>query len=223
MAAASSSSLQQSSQSLLRSASILDRPAIAKNLNFNLLIKLNRDNYVYWKTLVLPSIRALELEELITGERPCPSKFTKLVNPVTLEKESQQLQNLRKVSSSIADFVLKVKVIGDGLRSAGQVITDRDLLLSVLNGLGHDYDPVVVMITSQQHSVSLHEAQYMLMIHEQQIEHLSSISQIEVSAPTANFVAQHNSNGGKSNGRCGANTTGGRGQSNRGRRGRGGR
>ncbi|KAL5822979.1 hypothetical protein ACOSQ3_020938 [Xanthoceras sorbifolium] len=92
----------------------------------------------------------------------------------------QQLQVLKKGSSSIADFILKIKEIGDGLRSAGEVVTNCDLLLNVLNGLGHDFDPVVVMITSQESTMTLYEAQYMLMIHEQRIEHLNSAGQINV-------------------------------------------
>ncbi|KAL5790440.1 hypothetical protein ACOSQ2_005328 [Xanthoceras sorbifolium] len=160
MTAASSSFVQHASHTSSQTTSTLDKPMIPKSLNFNLQIKLNQDNYIYWKTLVLPSIRTLELEDFITGERLCPTKFVEV--------------NLKKGSSSIADSILKVKGIGDGLRSAVQVMTDRDLLLNVLNGLGHEFNPLVVMITSQQNTISLHEAKYMLMIHEQRIEHLNT-------------------------------------------------
>ncbi|KAL5739513.1 hypothetical protein ACOSQ2_028693 [Xanthoceras sorbifolium] len=192
---------------------------VAKSLNFNFPIKLTRDNYVYWKTLVLPSIRALELEELITGERLCPNKFVHVTNLESSVSDVQQLQVLKKGSSSIVDFILQIKGIGDGLRSVREVVTDRDLLLNVLNGLGYDFDPVVVI----QCTMTLHKAQYMLMIHEQRIEHLNSAGQIDVPQPTANFVANAN-NGGRSGGRGGPNqNNGGRGLNNRGRRGRGGR
>jgi hypothetical protein len=50
----------------------------------------------------------------------------------------QQLGNIKKGSSSVSDFVLKVKNIGNSLKSAGDRVTDRDLLLSILNGLGHN-------------------------------------------------------------------------------------
>ncbi|KAL5757675.1 hypothetical protein ACOSP7_020286 [Xanthoceras sorbifolium] len=148
MAAASSSSIQHATPSLSRILSVLDKPMIAKSLNFNFLIKLTRDNYVYWKTLVLPSIRTLELEKFNTGERLCPDKFVHVTNPES--SASEVLQVLKKGSSFVADYILKIKGIGDGLRSAGEVVTDCDLLLNVLNGLGHKFDPVVVMITSQQ-------------------------------------------------------------------------
>ncbi|KAL5813532.1 hypothetical protein ACOSQ3_024289 [Xanthoceras sorbifolium] len=61
-----------------------------------------------------------------------------------------------------------------------------NLLIHALNGLGHEYDPVVVLV-SQQSSISFHVAQYMLIIHEQRIEHLSSTPHIDA-PPSANFA-----------------------------------
>ncbi|KAL5823602.1 hypothetical protein ACOSQ3_021585 [Xanthoceras sorbifolium] len=56
------------------------------------------------------------------------------------------------------------------------------------------------MLTSQDNSMSLHEARYMLMIYEQRIEHLSSASHINMSSPSANFISNNNNNnGGKLN------------------------
>ncbi|KAL5776176.1 hypothetical protein ACOSP7_009102 [Xanthoceras sorbifolium] len=52
--------------------------------------------------------------------------------------------HLKKGSSSISEFILKVKIYGNGLRSAGQTVTDPDLLLSVLNGLVHGYNKLVL-------------------------------------------------------------------------------
>ncbi|KAL5734434.1 hypothetical protein ACOSP7_032295 [Xanthoceras sorbifolium] len=133
MAAESSSTIQRLEyiMATLPASSLL----IVKSMNFNLSIKLNRDNYIYWKALVMPNIRAIE--------------------------------------------------------SAGQAMSDQDLLLNVLNGLDHEYDPVAVLV-SQQSGVTLHEAQYMLMIHEQRIEHLNSTVYVDISL-SVNFV---NNNGG---------------------------
>ncbi|KAL5778513.1 hypothetical protein ACOSQ2_009250 [Xanthoceras sorbifolium] len=266
MAIESNSTIQRPEQMMaaLPGSSLL----IAKSMNFNLPIKLNRDNYIYWKALVMPNIRAIELEDFITRERQCPSKFVEVLFSNGVDKElvlnlefsiwkrfdqfllgwflstiseglvgqvtecimfsqqsmakvlqlKQQLQGLKKGSNSINDYILKVKGIGDGLRSAGQVVSDRDLLLNVLNGLGHEYDPVVVLV-SQQSGITLHEAQYMLMIHEQRIEHLNFIVSVDIS-PSANFVDNNGRRGVQNNNREGQNN-GGRGQNNRGRRGKG--
>ncbi|KAL5740662.1 hypothetical protein ACOSQ2_029842 [Xanthoceras sorbifolium] len=197
----------------------LDFSSIAKSLNFNLPVKLNRVNYIHWKALVLPAIRAMELEGFINGERLCPNKFIEVSSATGLESEMQQLQSVKKGSSSISEYVIKVKGFGDGLKSAGQTVTDRDLLLSVLNGLGHEYDPVVVLISSQQTTMSLYKAQYMLMTHEQLIEHLNSVSQVDISS-SANLAVNNST---RNNNRGGFNT-GGRGNNNnnKGKRGRGG-
>ncbi|KAL5822962.1 hypothetical protein ACOSQ4_020862 [Xanthoceras sorbifolium] len=256
--------------------------SISKALNFNLSVKLTRDNYVHWRAQILPAIRALSLEKYIDGSCLCPAKYVKvsvaegvtetaisevfedwcradqlllcwlmstisegLIGEVSdclsslefwriietlFSRESlakvlqvkQQLQSARKGSSSISEFVLRVKGLGTSLRSAGQTVTDQDLLLCVLNGLGHEYDPVVVMLSQQQLTMSLHEAQYMLMIHEQRIEHLNSVAQLDIQAPVANFVSSNNS-GGRSSNRGGFNSSSRGNNNSRGRRGRRGR
>ncbi|KAL5777012.1 hypothetical protein ACOSP7_009938 [Xanthoceras sorbifolium] len=48
---------------------------IFKNLNFNLPIKLDDNNFIYWKTQILPVIKAFDLEDFIFGSSKCPSKF----------------------------------------------------------------------------------------------------------------------------------------------------
>ncbi|KAK1577018.1 hypothetical protein Q3G72_018477 [Acer saccharum] len=280
------STAQPSQSSQTRSSSnplpTIESPMIAKTLNYNLPVKLNSDNYIYWKALVLPAIRALELEDFINGVRLCPSKFVdplnsnKSENDMVINKDflswrrldqfllswllstvsesligqvtecissletwrtleklfshqsmartmqlRQQLGNMKKGSSSVSEFVLKVKNVGNSLKSAGDSVTDRDLLLTVLNGVGNEFDAVVVMLTAQQNSISLNDAQYMLMIHEQRIEHLNPTAQVDPS-PSAN-LATHNNNGGggRRNYSRGGYNSGGRDSGNRGRRGRG--
>ncbi|KAL5793692.1 hypothetical protein ACOSP7_002286 [Xanthoceras sorbifolium] len=278
MVAESSSIVQRSEPPM--AALPLSSPLIAKSMNFNLSIKLSSDNYIYLKALVMPNIRAIELEDFIIGNRPCPSKFIETLASNGVDKEltlnpkfsvwkkydqfllgwllstisegliwfvtecltslkdwktlesmffqqfmakvlqlKQQLQSLNKDASSINDYILKVKGIGDGLRSAGQAIFDRDLLLNVLNGLGHEYDPVVVL-GSQQHRVTLHEAQYMLMIHEQRIKHLNSVASIDVPQST-NFVNNNGGRGFQNNNRANPQNNGRRGSNNQGRMGKG--
>ncbi|KAL5752067.1 hypothetical protein ACOSQ2_022574 [Xanthoceras sorbifolium] len=110
MVVKSSSTIDKSDSIMSSLPGSIQPQLIAKTMNFNLPIKLSRENYTYWKALVMPAIRAI----------------------------------------------------------------------------GHEYDPVV-MLVSQQNSISFHEAQYMLMIREQRINHLSSTSQIDA-PPSANLL-----------------------------------
>ncbi|KAL5734075.1 hypothetical protein ACOSP7_031936 [Xanthoceras sorbifolium] len=144
MAAESSSMIQRPEQ--VMAALPASSPLIKKSMNFNLPIKLNRDNYIYWKANVMPNIWAIELDDFITSERQCPSKFV-------------------------------------------------------------EYDSVVVLV-SQQRGITFHGAQYMLMIHEQQIEHLSAAGSVDFS-PSANFVNNSGGRGILNNNRGGGQQRGG--------------
>ncbi|KAL5824811.1 hypothetical protein ACOSQ3_020874 [Xanthoceras sorbifolium] len=88
----------------------------------------------------------------------------------------QQLQIIRKGSHSVSDFVLKIKNIGDALSAVGEEVSEIDLLLSLMHGVGHEYDVVMVLISSQRMTMSLEEAQFLLLMHEQRIEQLNSPS-----------------------------------------------
>lgn len=48
---------------------------ISSNLNFKLPIKLDRNNYCFWKSQVLPAIRAFDLENFVYGSGVCPPKY----------------------------------------------------------------------------------------------------------------------------------------------------
>ncbi|KAK2648831.1 hypothetical protein Ddye_016320 [Dipteronia dyeriana] len=103
-------------------------------------------------------------------------------------------KNTKKRASSITDFVLKVKTIRDKLKAVGQVVSDNDLILSVLNGFGHEYDSIAMVITSQRCSMSLQEARYLFLNHEQRIAQLSSTTQLDIPTASANFIATHDQN-----------------------------
>ncbi|KAL5822667.1 hypothetical protein ACOSQ3_020583 [Xanthoceras sorbifolium] len=194
-----------------------DFVALAKSINFNIPIKLDCGNYIYWKAQVLPAIEAFELDDFIFGLKPTPPKFIEVVSSngykeTVINKEftswrkadkllvywllstispsiigevtscatscevwnmlkclysqqslakmlqlKQRLQNEKKGSQYVSEFVLKVKALGDALKGAGEDVKDHDLMLSILNDIGHEYDPVAVLIASQKHTMSIQE------------------------------------------------------------------
>ena len=56
---------------------------------------------------------------------------------------------LKKGSMTVHDYFLKMRTIADTLTFTGQSISDDELLLYILGGLGSEYDPVVVNLTSR--------------------------------------------------------------------------
>jgi len=61
----------------------------------------------------------------------------------------QQLRSIKKDSLSINGYILKLKTIGHSLTAIGEPLDDKELLLAILNGLGHDYETVVSLTTYQ--------------------------------------------------------------------------
>ena len=61
---------------------------------------------------------------------------------------------------------MKIKNIGDALMAAGEEIRDHDLVLTLINNVGHDFDTIVAVISTQQRFISLEDAHFLLMMHE---------------------------------------------------------
>ncbi|KAH7548009.1 hypothetical protein JRO89_XS14G0052500 [Xanthoceras sorbifolium] len=74
MAALSSTNLTSPSMATVAQNSGSQTSSAIK-LNFNLPIKLDRNNYLFWKVQVLPVIRAYNLEEYIFEIKPSPNKY----------------------------------------------------------------------------------------------------------------------------------------------------
>ena len=59
---------------------------ISKNLNFNLPIKLDQNNFTYWKAQILPIVRAFDLEEFLFGPVTSPQKYVEIIYEETGKK-----------------------------------------------------------------------------------------------------------------------------------------
>ncbi|KAL5763236.1 hypothetical protein ACOSP7_019500 [Xanthoceras sorbifolium] len=76
MAAFSSNTCQQTQQTQqAQQSSSMDFGSLAKTLHFNLPIKLDEINYIYWKTQILPAVNALDLVNFIDETKTPPSQF----------------------------------------------------------------------------------------------------------------------------------------------------
>ena len=58
------------------------------------------------------------------------------------------LQTLKKGNGSIEDYVLKMKSLTTSLIAAGLQISDDELILYILRGLGLEFESVIVNLTS---------------------------------------------------------------------------
>ncbi|XP_047326693.1 uncharacterized protein LOC124930387 [Impatiens glandulifera] len=79
-------------------------------------------------------------------------------------------------------YLQAIKVITDNLAAAGKKVTDEDLILYVLGGLGPEYESLLVTVTTRPYSITVDELSRLLFTHEIRLEFLYANS------PTANVV-----------------------------------
>ncbi|RVW57741.1 hypothetical protein CK203_116248 [Vitis vinifera] len=171
-------------------------------LNHPLPVKLDRNNYVLWKTQMENVIYANGFKEHIEGLKPCPPQMiatceiiayqTSNTTWVALEKifsasskaRIMQLrlafQTTRKGSLPIMEYILKMKIITDSLAAIGEPVAERDQILQLLASLGADYNSIVASLTAREDDLTLHSVHSILLSHEQRLHFQNSTTEDEV-------------------------------------------
>lgn len=103
------------------------------------------------------------------------------------------LQTLKKGSLSIQEYMRRMKDIFDTLVASGQVLTEEDLVNFILDGLGSDFEPIVVYILarvdSQAENLTLADLKLILQKYEQRLGRTSSLS-FDFNGGVANVAKQ---------------------------------
>ncbi|KAL5732401.1 hypothetical protein ACOSQ2_032093 [Xanthoceras sorbifolium] len=106
-----------------------------------------------------------------------------------------QIQGTKKGSMTITECVLKLRTLADSLAAFRYPTSERDLLLSVLQGLGNEYDACIVTITALQSTITIQDAQFLLMSYEARLDQQTSYASLALSSASANFVQSGNGRG----------------------------
>ena len=77
-----------------------------------------------------------------------------------------------------------MKARANDLMAAGQAISDDELILYILGGLGPEFESIIVNLTSRE-SLTLQEVQYLLQTYEMKLENLSASAMLDISNSTA--------------------------------------
>lgn len=80
------------------------------------------------------------------------------------------LQNTKKGSLTINEYLLKVKNVIDKLASAGHQLTYTDHIEAIFNGLPEEYDTFVISVSSRAEIYSVEEIESLLLAQEARIE-----------------------------------------------------
>ena len=98
----------------------------------------------------------------------------------------EELTLIQRENRSISDFLHVVKALADEIATIDHPISDDDLTLYVLNGLGLDFREIVAPIRARETSLMFEELHDLLVGHESDLQHLEVTTQQIVM--TANFT-----------------------------------
>ena len=193
----SSCTISSSSQSIIPMAIPSTLPSIS--------IKLDRSNYMFWKSQILPAARAHDLEVFLLSPKPKPDEFivdstnsnVLLTNPdyrswIRLDQfvMSWLLSSISKQMLGHVvhcQSVVEVWIVLEQLFSTKSKTRALQLHLSLQTlkkGNGSTEDLNLTL----GESVTLQEVQYMLQTHEMRLESLNTTTMVELSHSIAHFV-----------------------------------
>ncbi|KAG8490244.1 hypothetical protein CXB51_016084 [Gossypium anomalum] len=126
---------------------------------------LDDDNFLLWRQQVLLAIKTYKLQQFLDSrtipppatlpdadgilqENPEFSRFEQQDSALASWLLSSILHFQRKGDLSMKDFLMKIKGFCDNLASCGEVITEREHVTAILNGLPPEYDSVITIITA---------------------------------------------------------------------------
>uniref|UniRef100_A0A803R258 Uncharacterized protein n=1 Tax=Cannabis sativa TaxID=3483 RepID=A0A803R258_CANSA len=119
--------------------------------------------------------------------------FTLKVSSKILEFRTK-LQNLKKGSLSLNDYLLKVKQTVDLLASVGEVLSDRDHVAAIFKGLPSEYDTFGISSNTRIENYTVGEIEALLLASESRIEKSSKEIDYSANFTTSEFdpVAEAN-------------------------------
>uniref|UniRef100_A0A803NKS0 Reverse transcriptase Ty1/copia-type domain-containing protein n=1 Tax=Cannabis sativa TaxID=3483 RepID=A0A803NKS0_CANSA len=172
MAASNNSSGAGSSGLTLFQKSMNSGSVCSTTLNIALSIKLDRTNFLMWKSQVIPTVCGHGVVGYWFGTKSCPLESIIIFDDTGKASEGPNLENkawikedqllLSWLLSSLSPLVLSQVVQCETTRSlwttidniqlaaAGQLLDDEELVMQDLAEVGPEYDPIVCSITASE-------------------------------------------------------------------------
>ncbi|KAF7838239.1 Retrovirus-related Pol polyprotein from transposon TNT 1-94 [Senna tora] len=134
----------------------------------------------------------------------------------TLARERQlknDLRSTKKGSSSMSDFILKIKKITDALAAINSPVSAHDHIEAILDGLGEEYEGFITSFSMRKDDYSITEIEALLLAQEARLDKVKK----QVENVSANLAQKSFPNGrGQQNFRGGSQGRGGNFYNNRG-------
>jgi len=127
----------------------------------------------------------------------------------------KQLANLKKGSMSVAAYFNKMKTLGDKIAAAGKPMDDDEMVSFIMNGLDHDYNPIVSSVLGRSDPISVNDLftqvmSYELLLEMLQDQHNGGQYQSSANSASRGRGSYNNRGRGSNRGRgCGGHGSGG--------------
>ncbi|KAL5554518.1 hypothetical protein UlMin_041919 [Ulmus minor] len=157
-------------------------------LNYSLLVKLDRTNYILWRSQIDNVIFANGFEDFIDGTSVCHNSSHSAWN--ALEKI---FSSSSRGAMAMIDYIMKIKGAADNLAAIGEPVSKQDQVMNFLGGLGSEYNAVVTAINIKEDKISLEVVHSILLAFEQRLEQQGLIEQIPTMS--ANYASSSNNRG----------------------------
>ena len=112
-----------------------------------------------------------------------------------------KLQNIKKDDLSVKDYLLKIKSLIDQLASVRYIVTTKDHIDAIFDGLSFEYDTFVVSVNSRNDLYTVAEIESLLLAQENEIEkhskELDATNQVNIAKISNNQQPRKNFNGGQ--------------------------
>jgi len=104
-----------------------------------------------------------------------------------------QIQQCTKGDKTITNYLFSVKSLADELVVIDKTLSDDDLTLYILNGLGSEYRDIAASIRTRERPFTFEELHSHLLAHD---DYIRRESQVDIQVPTANIAQRHSKNDG---------------------------
>ncbi|KAG6793657.1 hypothetical protein POTOM_002872 [Populus tomentosa] len=154
-------------------------------LNHTPPVKLDRSDYILWRSQIDHVVFANGFEDFIDGTTICPEKELSpgVINPSFVVWRRQdctiltrimqlrlELQSTKKGSLSMIDYIMKFKGAADNLAAIGELVLEQDQVMNLLKGLGSNYNAVVTAINIRDDKISIESVHSMLLAFKHRLE-----------------------------------------------------
>ncbi|CAN6698445.1 unnamed protein product [Malus baccata var. baccata] len=152
--------------------------------------KLNRHNYITWRSLFLPVMKRFQLLGLINGTDLYPSQF--VCDSTGTRVLNLAYDMIQKGDFSMTDYLNSIKEISDKLVVAGGPVSESDLVTYIMSGLLEDYESFVDSIETITKSTTSDELHGLLLSKEISLQKRKN--RATASTPFHTYTAQSSSN-----------------------------